>query len=80
MSEEQNSKEKAEEIQDAEEAKLEAKRKRAFYWQMYAWAVIGLMILIIILNMFGLVDPEFNKYAMIAVVFAYGAYVVFRKR
>lgn len=69
-----------ENISDAEEVKAEAKRKRAMYWQWYGWGVIGSMILIIILNMFDLFGPEFNKYAMIAIVLAYGVYVVFRKR
>lgn len=41
---------------------------------------IGAMILIIVLNLFGLVSLEFNKYSMIAVILAYGVYVVFRKR
>ncbi len=65
---------------DPDEAKAEAKRQRARHWQWYGWAVIGLMIMIIILNLFGVFGPEFNKYAMIGIVLAYGVYVVFRKR
>jgi hypothetical protein len=59
---------------------IEAKRKRAQHWQWYGWGVIGMMIFIIILNLLGLFDPEFNKYTMIAIVIAYGVYVVFRRR
>lgn len=80
MSEEETSIEKPEEVSDAEEAKLEAKRKRAFYWQIYGWAVIGIMILIILLNMFGFLGPDFNQYGMVVMVIAYGVYIVFRRR
>ncbi len=80
MSEEQTPVEQTETISDAEEVKQEAKRKRAQRWQWYGWGVIGSMILIIVLNLFGLVSLEFNKYSMIAVILAYGVYVVFRKR
>ena len=80
MPEDQTPVEQAENIPDPEEAKLEAKRKRARRWQWYGWGVIGMMILIILLNLFEWVSLEFNKYSMIAVVVAYGVYVVFRKR
>jgi len=80
MSEEQTPLENQDNIQDAEDAKAEAKRKRAFYWQIYGWAVIGLMILTILLNMFGLFGPDFNRYIMIGIVISYGVYIIFRRR
>ncbi|KAB2880053.1 DUF2207 domain-containing protein [bacterium] len=80
MSEERTPLENHNDIQDAEDAKAEAKRKRAFYWQIYGWSVIGLMILTIVLNMFGLFGPDFNRYIMIGIVVAYGVYIVFRRR
>ena len=80
MSEDQEPVKQPETDSEIEDPIVEAKRKRAQHWQWYGWGVIGLMILIIILNLFGLIDPEFNKYTMIAIVLAYGVYVVFRRR
>lgn len=79
MSEEQTPLENQNAIQD-DEAKMDAKRKRTFYWQIYGWAVISLMILTIVLNLFGLFGPDFNRYIMVGIVIAYGVYIVFRRR
>ena len=79
MSNEHDSTERPDDAAEAEVAE-QAKRKRAFYWQIYGWAVIGMMILIIVLNLFGFFGPNFNRYIMIGVVIAYGIYIVFRRR
>jgi hypothetical protein len=58
----------------------EAKRKRAWRWQVYGWSVVGVMILVIVLNFLGLFTPEMNKYVLGLIVVAYGVYIFFRRR
>lgn len=80
MSEDKENVERTDDLPDEDESKASARRKRVFYWQIYGWSVIGLMILLILLNLFGLFDPNFNRYGMIAMVLAYAVYIIFRRR
>ncbi len=56
------------------------RQKKIARWRIFGWSVIVSMMLIVVLNLFQVLDPEVNKVLMIAVVLAYIAYIFFRRR
>ncbi len=66
----------------AEGANLEAeaRRKRAWRWQIFGWSVIGLMIAAIVLNLLNVLTPEINKYLLGVIIGAYAVYIFLRRR
>jgi uncharacterized membrane protein YfcA len=69
-----------EEEPDTVDSDFDKRRQRAWRWQIFGWAVIGLMIASVILNLMNVLTPEINKYLLGVLVAAYGVYIFFRRR
>ncbi len=50
------------------------------FWPIVGWAVIGVMIMLILLNVLGWVPPEVNRVSLPGLVIVYLVYVIFRRR
>lgn len=70
----------SENVAEAANKEAEARRKRAWRWQIFGWSVIGLMIAAIVLNLLNVLTPEINKYLLGVIVGAYAVYIFLRRR
>ena len=54
--------------------------RKLFRIQLFGWGIIALMLAVILLNLFGKLNHEVNKYIMISCVLAYAVYIVVRQK